>query len=259
MRGKLAFFLAGAISAFLLDPASGSGRRTWVNERLNPLLRLLGQTKKRATTGDLRARAGEAIHQASTQVAPVAQSVQHVMSTVQAKVGDAAGTIGASISQTSPTDGATSELPQLEDQVTPIRNRKEAQSAESDASANGSEVTPANVNRNTVTGVSENEEAASPAEIAAELAPAAVEDPIPEGDIDERHPTETINDPTLVARVESELFRDQAIPKGKLNIDAMHGVVTVRGTVDEEMGADIIERTRAVEGVRDVVDMLQRE
>ena len=90
-------------------------------------------------------------------------------------------------------------------------------------------------------------------------APAPIADPIPEGDPDARHPGQTINDPTLVARVESELYRDQDIPKGKLNIDSVHGVVTIRGSVgDEALAASILERAHAVEGVRAVVDMLHR-
>ena len=83
-----------------------------------------------------------------------------------------------------------------------------------------------------------------------QLAPTAGIDPIPEGET---------NDPTLVSRVESELFRDPAIPKGYLNIDAANGVVTLRGTVkDDAQARDILERTGAVEGVDKVVDLLHR-
>lgn len=85
----------------------------------------------------------------------------------------------------------------------------------------------------------------------AEVGPRPGIDPIPEGET---------NDPTLVARVESELFRDQALPKGKLNIDAANGVVTLRGTLDDDaLADDILERTRAVEGVEQVVDLLHRQ
>lgn len=62
-----------------------------------------------------------------------------------------------------------------------------------------------------------------------------------------------------MARVESELYRDDAIPKGKLNIDAVHGVVTFRGKVDDETADEILDRARAIEGVHEVVDMLQRD
>ena len=83
----------------------------------------------------------------------------------------------------------------------------------------------------------------------ADLAPRQVEDPIPEG---------PINDPTLVARIESELFRDTTLPKGQINIDAANGVVTVRGTLeDQALATDIVERIGAVEGVVEVVNLLR--
>lgn len=85
---------------------------------------------------------------------------------------------------------------------------------------------------------------------ATRLAPTAGIDPIPEGEP---------NDPTLVSRVESELFRDATLPKGELNIDAANGVVTLRGTVTNDAQArDIVERTGAIEGVDKVVDLLHR-
>jgi gas vesicle protein len=84
----------------------------------------------------------------------------------------------------------------------------------------------------------------------AEVSPKPIIDPIPEGEP---------NDPTLVARVESELFEDGTIPKGKLNINAVNGVVTLRGVVSGEASAEnIVARTRAIEGVVDVVDLLNR-
>lgn len=84
----------------------------------------------------------------------------------------------------------------------------------------------------------------------AEVTPQPIIDPIPEGEP---------NDPTLVARVESQLFEDGTIPKGKLNINAVNGVVTLRGAVSGEASAEnIVERTRAIEGVVDVVDLLNR-
>jgi len=65
------------------------------------------------------------------------------------------------------------------------------------------------------------------------------------------------NDATLVQRVESRLFRDPAIPKGRLTINAEAGVVVLRGEVDRP------EEIRAVEaavlkmpGVRDVENLL---
>jgi osmotically-inducible protein OsmY len=94
------------------------------------------------------------------------------------------------------------------------------------------------------------QDAAHAAPIAEQMAPALGIDPIPEGET---------NDPTLVARVESEVFRDAAIPKGQLNVDAANGVVTLRGTVKDDAAAqDLVERTGAVEGVDKVVDLLHR-
>jgi BON domain len=74
-------------------------------------------------------------------------------------------------------------------------------------------------------------------------------DPIPEG---------KTNDPTLVSRVESELFEDGTLPKGTFNIDAVNGVVTLRGTVNDAVASNIVLRTRAIDGVTEVVDLLER-
>jgi hypothetical protein len=89
---------------------------------------------------------------------------------------------------------------------------------------------------------------AQPSIAPSDLAPTRVPDPIPESDP---------NDPTLVARVESELFRDSDVPKGSLSIDAANGVVTLRGTVkDQSLATDIAERTQAIDGVTQVVNLL---
>jgi BON domain len=50
------------------------------------------------------------------------------------------------------------------------------------------------------------------------------------------------NDATLAQRVESELFRDPQIPKGRININAEAGVIVLRGEVDRP------EQIRAIEG-----------
>jgi hypothetical protein len=66
-----------------------------------------------------------------------------------------------------------------------------------------------------------------------------------------------VDDTTLTHKVESELFRDDSVPKGQINVNAQEGVVQLRGEVpSEEMVNDLVEKTRSVEGVRDVENLL---
>lgn len=61
------------------------------------------------------------------------------------------------------------------------------------------------------------------------------------------------NDATLAARVESELFSDQTIPKGALNINAENGIVIVRGELpDTEMRERLETAVRRIPGVWEV-------
>lgn len=61
------------------------------------------------------------------------------------------------------------------------------------------------------------------------------------------------NDATLVARVESELFRDQTIPKGALNVNAENGIVIVRGELPDSDMRDRLETAiRRIPGVWEV-------
>jgi osmotically-inducible protein OsmY len=65
------------------------------------------------------------------------------------------------------------------------------------------------------------------------------------------------NDATLVQKVESEVFRDPAIPKGRINVNAENGVVFLRGEVDSPALIDLLEKeTREVKGVRGVENLL---
>lgn len=64
------------------------------------------------------------------------------------------------------------------------------------------------------------------------------------------------DDARLRDRVESELFRDPALPKGDIVIDAVGGVVTLRGQVDPALLEDLPVRVAAVEGVVDVRSLL---
>ncbi len=70
--------------------------------------------------------------------------------------------------------------------------------------------------------------------------------------------TELPNDPDLVARVESEVFRDERIPKGSININAEHeDTIVVRGQVESQAQIRAIERAiKRVHGVRRVVNLL---
>jgi len=66
-----------------------------------------------------------------------------------------------------------------------------------------------------------------------------------------------VDDTTLTHKVESEIFRDAEVPKGQINVNAQEGVVQLRGEVPtEDMLDDLVEKTRSVEGVRDVENLL---
>lgn len=64
------------------------------------------------------------------------------------------------------------------------------------------------------------------------------------------------DDARLLARVQSELFRDAALPKGDIALDAVGGVVTLRGQVDAALVSDVPVRVAAVEGVLRVENLL---
>jgi osmotically-inducible protein OsmY len=65
------------------------------------------------------------------------------------------------------------------------------------------------------------------------------------------------DDVTLARKVETELFRPADAPKGRINVNAEDGVVYLRGEADTpEMINDLVERTRKVQGVREVENLL---
>jgi osmotically-inducible protein OsmY len=65
------------------------------------------------------------------------------------------------------------------------------------------------------------------------------------------------DDATLTQKVESEIFRAADVPKGKINVNAEHGVVYLRGELDQpELIERLIRQTRRVQGVRDVRSLL---
>lgn len=66
-----------------------------------------------------------------------------------------------------------------------------------------------------------------------------------------------IDDATLTDRVRSIVFRDDAVPKGDLNINVERGIVVLRGEVpDEALKARIVSEVEGIEGVWSVRDLL---
>jgi osmotically-inducible protein OsmY len=66
-----------------------------------------------------------------------------------------------------------------------------------------------------------------------------------------------LDDTTLAHKVESILFRDNSVPKGRINVNAENGVVYLRGQLDEpELIRWIEARARRIAGVRGVVSLL---
>jgi hypothetical protein len=68
-----------------------------------------------------------------------------------------------------------------------------------------------------------------------------------------------VDDLTLRDRVESEIFRDQSLPKGRINFDVESGVVTIRGQVDSAYQIASIEKAvlkvRGVNGVENLMHL----
>jgi hypothetical protein len=65
------------------------------------------------------------------------------------------------------------------------------------------------------------------------------------------------NDVTLARKVESELFRDPSIPKGRINVNAEDGTIVLRGELDQpEQISSIEAQVRKIPGVRDVENLL---
>jgi hypothetical protein len=65
------------------------------------------------------------------------------------------------------------------------------------------------------------------------------------------------DDVTLARKVETEIFRPVDAPKATVNVDAVDGVVTLRGVVQTIEEIEQLERdVRAIPGVRDVHNLL---
>src|SRR5215831_16770329 len=65
------------------------------------------------------------------------------------------------------------------------------------------------------------------------------------------------DDVTLARKVESEIFRDADVPKGKINVNVEDGVVYLRGELEQpDLIKDLESQARRVQGVRDVENLL---
>lgn len=66
-----------------------------------------------------------------------------------------------------------------------------------------------------------------------------------------------VDDLTLRDRVESEVFRNPEVPKGRINLDVEFGIVTIRGQVDNALQIATIEKAvLKVPGVSGVENLL---
>jgi osmotically-inducible protein OsmY len=66
-----------------------------------------------------------------------------------------------------------------------------------------------------------------------------------------------VDDQTLKAKVESEVFRDTEAPKGDVNVNVELGVVYLRGQLeDQSLIEELEQRVRTVQGVSRVENLL---
>jgi osmotically-inducible protein OsmY len=72
-----------------------------------------------------------------------------------------------------------------------------------------------------------------------------------------RETPKDFDDVTLARKVETEIFRDDDVPKGQIVVNAQEGVVQLRGEVpDLQMLEAIVAKAADVQGVRDVENLL---
>jgi hypothetical protein len=72
-----------------------------------------------------------------------------------------------------------------------------------------------------------------------------------------RETPKDLDDATLAHKIETEIFRDPDVPKGEINVNVQEGVAQLRGEVaTPDMLEALVERTRAVQGVREVENLL---
>ena len=71
------------------------------------------------------------------------------------------------------------------------------------------------------------------------------------------HETPELDDATLAHKVETILFRDRDVPKGRINVNAENGVVFLRGEVDgDDLVNELEDRVSKVKGVKGVENLL---
>jgi|RhiMetdeSRZDD1v2_1073273.scaffolds.fasta_scaffold16925_4 osmotically-inducible protein OsmY len=72
-----------------------------------------------------------------------------------------------------------------------------------------------------------------------------------------REEPKEFDDVTLARKVETKIFRSPAVPKGRINVNAVDGVVYLRGELPStRMIDELIAETRRVQGVSDVRSLL---
>ena len=65
------------------------------------------------------------------------------------------------------------------------------------------------------------------------------------------------DDVTLARKVETEIFRDTDMPKGKINVNVEDGVVYLRGELEQpDLIEDLEKQARKVHGVQGVENLL---
>jgi hypothetical protein len=74
-----------------------------------------------------------------------------------------------------------------------------------------------------------------------------------------RRAEEQPDDVTLAQKVESQLFRRAAVPKGQVSVNAEEGVVFLRGVMERQEDIERMgDEARRIEGVRDVENLVHR-
>ena len=72
-----------------------------------------------------------------------------------------------------------------------------------------------------------------------------------------REEEKELDDVTLARKVETEIFRDADSPKGQVDVNAVDGVVYLRGEVESsDLVEQLAEATRKVSGVKGVENLL---